>query len=775
MNSISTRLALIFIFACNIYVGQAQVTFSAKNFVEGQFYSTQNCAADMNGDMLDDIVGLGPNTLYIYYQEPDGTFTSTTFRNEYVAAADWSICAGDIDGNGFNDLIIGGQASVSFLYANNNGSSYEERNNGEYIFAQRTSFADIDNDGNLDAFICHDEDENHPYRNDGAGNLILDRDLLKTPENTPGNYMVSWVDYDNDGDTDMYLTKCVAQAMSGDSARTNLLYTNDGAGNYTETGAAANLDDNDQSWVSIFEDFDNDQDFDVVILNHEQANRVMRNNGDGTFTDVIANSGYEANLVGAYEGMAADFDNDGNMDFITDIPQAIYYGNGDLTFTRIDVASPAGAVGDFNSDGFLDLLYRRSIYQNDANANNWIRINTVGSESNRNGLGARVELHGQWGVQIREVRATQSWSPMSTLGTHFGIGTATSIDSIVVKWPSGNITVTTNPGINQAMVIDESDCPFSVPELQVEGDLLLCPGESVLLTAPTGYDNYLWSTGEVGTSIDVSTTGQYNVTMTNGNGCSIFSENVAVSALIDESSIYAPFGTEFCPGNEVLLEVESAFDFIWNNGSTEDFIYTFDEGEFYASIQNDCGMQVTTDTITVTQFDAPAPIVEDVYLSNPDTSFIVLHVDGTTLIWWSEEDAGEVLFVGNDYFVSDFSMDQTFWVQEVHFMENGTECYSPRAPISILLVSSTSELEQALDLRVYPNPAFDVLTVSLNNIESVNSMQLLDMNGRAVIDKQNNFSLTSTLSIGELPAGVYVLQISIDQRLISKKVILTDR
>ncbi len=755
-------------------LSHAQVTFSAKDFTDGLFYITQNCAVDMNGDMKDDIVGLAPNALYISYQEEDGTFSNKSFRTEFATAADWSICAGDIDGNGFNDLLIGGKDKVSFIYANENGSAYTEVEETEYIFSQRTTFADIDNDGNLDAFICHDEDENHPYRNDGAGNLTLDRELLKTPENVPGNYMASWVDIDNDGDTDMYLTKCVAQAQSGDSARTNLLYINDGTGNYTENGAAANLDDNDQSWVSIFEDFDNDQDFDLVILNHEQANKLMRNNGDGSFTDVITGSGFDASLIGSYEGLAADFDNDGNMDFITDIPQTIHYGNGDLTFRRVDVVAPAGALGDFNSDGFMDILYGRNIFENDANGNNWLRVNTVGTESNRNGLMARVELYGQWGVQTREVRASQSWSPMSTLGIHFGIGQATSIDSVVVKWPSGIKTVTLNPAINQSLVMSEADCAFKIEQLHIDGELKLCPGEFVTLSAPDGYQDFLWSTGDTGPTLQVSETGIYNVSLTATDGCQVFSKNVTVSALEDESSIYTPFGSEFCPGNEATLEVESAYDIVWNTGSTEKVLYTFEEGDYYATIENDCGVQVYTDTITISAFDAVPPVVEDVYVTNPDTNLVVLQVDGAVVIWWTEEDGGDLLFVGNDYFISDFSMDQTFWVQQIHFMDNGTECYSPRVPISVLITSETSDLEQELDLRIFPNPATEILSVSLNSIENIERMQLLDMNGRSVIDRKDNFSLTSKLSIGDLQAGIYVLQISIEDNVISKKVVITE-
>ena len=178
----------------------AQLTFQQQAFVTGSFPVFQNCVVDMNGDHLDDIVGISDNVLVIAAQQEDGTFVTTSHFQNFQNTADWSICAGDIDANGFNDLIIGDTEFVSFVYANNNGSAYTEEAKPSPIFSQRSTFADIDNDGHLDAFICHDVNQNHPYRNDGNGNLTLDQSLITTPANTPGNYESVFVDYDNDGD-----------------------------------------------------------------------------------------------------------------------------------------------------------------------------------------------------------------------------------------------------------------------------------------------------------------------------------------------------------------------------------------------------------------------------------------------------------------------------------------------------------------------------------------------------------------------------------------------
>src|SRR5690606_1680948 len=89
------------------------------------------------------------------------------------------------------------------------------------------------------------------------------------------------------------------------------------------------------------------------------------------------------------------------------------------------------------------------------NDNNWIKFSFEGIQSNRNGIGARVEIHGDWGMQIREVRSGDGFEYMSSLNVHFGIGEATEIDQVVVKWPSGVIDYINNPDINQTFHVVE--------------------------------------------------------------------------------------------------------------------------------------------------------------------------------------------------------------------------------------------------------------------------------------------------------------------------------
>jgi len=767
MNFSFRCLTFLFVLATSTVFGQ--VDFTVEPFTEpGSFPVLKNCVVDMDGDHLDDIVAISNSVMKVASQQHDGSFKFKSHFQQFKNVANWSICAGDIDANGFNDLIIGGQGAVSFIYADNNGSAYREEAKPDYIFAQRSNFVDIDNDGHLDAFICHDEDQNHPYRNDGNGNLILDQSLINTPADTPGNYESVWVDYDNDGDLDLHIAKCVQNADINDPNRVNLLYNNDGNGNFTEVGEAAGLADNDQSWVSMFEDFNNDGFMDVFTLNHETANQLMINNGNGTYSNITAGSGLAETPLSAYEGFAADFDNDGDIDILRDSPQQFYINNGDLTFTIVPTPITIGAIGDLNNDGFLDVVNGINIAYNNGNTNHWLRINTIGRESNRNGIGARVEAYGDFGIRIREVRATNSWSPMSTLGVHIGVGAYTQVDSVVVKWPSGLRSVINNPGVDQVLTIDELGCSTELVEIAVEGELELCEGDNVQLTAPAGFV-YNWSTGETSQSITVTTSGGYNVTITSPDGCTSYSKAIGVKNLNDPISILAPEGLEFC-GAPIRLQADTDQPVVWSTGDTTNTIWVQEEGDYVVSAVSECGDQVQSEPITVERLVVDAAMPFDTIVAE-GTELLVLHVDGSFVLWYNDNDPGSpLLFVGNDFFISNVMENDTFWVQNLTILPNGQECYSERVPITVTIATSSSQdLPELLGLKVYPNPTRGQVHVSLKKSQLID-LKVRDLSGREIRNYRRADS--DLYNLEGLAPGVYLLEINLRDQSVTQKIVV---
>ncbi len=423
---------------------------------------------DINGDYLDDYVRITENGIGIDYQQPDGTFNSVFINMTIQNPPTWSIAAGDLDENGYTDFVLGNGARVSFLFASNDGTSYTEQTHPEYIFSQRSNMVDIDNDGDLDAFVCHDVDESHPYRNDGNQNMVLDQTLIQTLD-LAGNYASLWVDYDNDGDTDMYLTKCRQGSTPGDPERTNAMYRNNGDGTWTEVAASINMADNAQSWSSIFADFDNDGDFDAFTVNHDEQNRFYENDGTGVYTDIIATTGINPNDLGAWENQGADFDNDGFVDIFSEMSSEIYLNNGDMTFTGYNLPFDEGAIADYNNDGFLDVAHNGNLWINQGNSNNWVKMVLQGVQSNADGIGARIIIYGDWGTQMREVRSGEGFSHMNTLTAHFGIGQSTTIDKIRIEWPSGIIDEYDNPNINTQYVYVEGDSQLAITEFDKLG------------------------------------------------------------------------------------------------------------------------------------------------------------------------------------------------------------------------------------------------------------------------------------------------------------------
>ncbi len=419
--------------------------------------------ADMNGDFLDDIVTVSEGEIQIHYQEAAGGFTPVTIATDLADfLPTWSIAIADYDKNGFSDILYGGGSGVTFMRANATGTAFEEVSGAEYVFSQRSNFVDINNDGHLDAFVCHDVQPNVFYINDGFGNLSHNQGGMGDHPNG-GNYGSIWVDYDNDGDPDLFIAKCRGGQTT---AKINELHRNDGNGVFTDVSIGSNMADSVQTWSSAWNDYDNDGLMDALVGASSTADgthKFMRNLGDGTFEDITAGSGWDLNESLSIEHISFDFDNDGYADVMGG-GNKIMFNNGDLTFSPSVYPFGVGAVGDLNDDGFLDVQSGSTIYFNNGNDNNWIKVNLQGIQSNSHGIGARVELYGPWGKQIRDVQSGIGFRHMSTINVHFGIGEATEIDSVLVKWPSGIIDVIQTPAINESIIMVEGTNQLSLLE-----------------------------------------------------------------------------------------------------------------------------------------------------------------------------------------------------------------------------------------------------------------------------------------------------------------------
>ena len=447
------KLLLFVGLLCFTFGAFAQVSFTAEGI--GTNHSDR-AAVDMNGDFLDDVVSVSQTKIQIFYQQPGGGFEMMEIDTEFADnSPSWSMSVGDYDANGYNDLLYGGGNGVTFMQANSDGTAYTEISYPEYVFSQRSNFVDINNDGNLDAFVCHDVEPNVYYINDGNGNLTFFQGGIGDYP-SGGHYGSVWIDYDNDGDMDMFNAKC--NVGGGQNERSeDELHNNDGNGNFTEIGADAGLEDDNQTWSSAWADYDNDGDMDIFVGNSSDPflHKLASNNGDGTFTDISPSTGVQDLGATGIENCTYDFNNDGYADILSN--GNLLLNNGDMTFTIIPNVLPSnnGSFGDLNNDGFIDSFTGSTVYYNDGNDNHWLTINTIGVESNINGIGARVEITSNLGTQIRDVRSGEGFRYMSTLNTHFGLGEDTEITSIVIKWPSGIVDTLEDVEVDQVISVEE--------------------------------------------------------------------------------------------------------------------------------------------------------------------------------------------------------------------------------------------------------------------------------------------------------------------------------
>jgi|GEM_PF-511154 len=468
----------------------APVTFTASS--SGSSGSYRYGCVDMNGDHLDDLVSISSTNVNIREQNPGGGFTTkniTTTSANYLPS--WSLAAADYNKDGYTDLLYGAGNGVTFMRSDGTGNGFTEVSGPEDVFSQRSNFVDINNDGHLDAFVCHDVAPNVYYLNDGSGNLTFYQGAqYDNGCNNPatsidqvgavgglgnycsgGNYGSIWIDYDNDRDLDLFIAKC-----GGETARrTNQMLTNNGDGSFTENASDLGLADPMQTWSAAWGDFDNDGDMDVFVGASSGDHKLMRNDG-GTFVDISAGSGVNSLSLTSTETVTFDFDNDGNLDLVSG--GNLLFGDGNMNFTvHTGIFPGAGAYGDVNNDGYIDAFNSSNIYINNKETNNnWIKINTVGTTSNIDGIGARVEIYTDSGVQIRDVKSGDGFRYMNSLNTHFGIGSDTSVSHITIYWPNSGCETFLNPSINQPFTAVEGagvSCDIVVsPIVYLEGAAL---------------------------------------------------------------------------------------------------------------------------------------------------------------------------------------------------------------------------------------------------------------------------------------------------------------
>lgn len=434
---------------------------------------------DVNNDgLLDLMITNGLNTgenNFLYINKGNDVFESINSNDPIVndmSPSDGATWA-DIDNDGDVDCYVATWYNKrNLLYMNNGNGSFTQVKTGtiatEFTYSETASWADYDKDGYLDLYITNSEGTRKNILYKGNGDSTFTKILNIAPVNDAfKSRTVNWIDYDNDKDLDLFVTNEGGQKVN--------LYRNDSAGVFTKitNGTLANIAGETMS--SSWADVDNDGDFDVFLSNYNAANRILKNQGDGTFLiDTLINN----STPYAFGSSFGDVDNDGDLDlYISNafstgkLRNFFYLNNGEGIFTEIDTSiltADSGwtygcAFGDYNNDGFLDLatancydkIQVNSLYKNTGNGNAWFELECIGLQSNKSAIGARIKLSAtifnRVVHQYREINTQSGHNGQNMLTAHFGLGDATNIDSIRIDWPSGNVDVYKNISINKKL------------------------------------------------------------------------------------------------------------------------------------------------------------------------------------------------------------------------------------------------------------------------------------------------------------------------------------
>ena len=456
----------------------------------------------------------------LYHQKPDGTFEDVT-EKAGLAGTGYStgVAVGDYDNDGYDDLFVAGY-SHSTLYHNNGDGTFTDVTASAGVggsgWATSTAWVDYDNDGRLDLVVarymvwdfdeiyCGHREEGfrsycHPdlfkptsvllYHNDGNGKFTEVSE--KAGMNKPGKGLgLAIADFDHDGWMDILL--------ANDSIP-EFLFHNKGNGTFEEIALPSGvaLDGGGATFAGMgadFEDYNNDGWPDIVITDlANQKYALYSNAGDGSFdyTTVPTGLGAITLLHSGWGVRFLDYDNDGWKDLFiaqSHVMDTIQVNEPHLQYREsplllwndhgkrfVDVSAQSGVVfqqkwasrgmasGDLNNDGRIDVVVTsndgpaRVLYNETPQQNHWITFNLVGVKSNRDGIGAQIKIATPAGSQYATVTTAGSYQSSSDKRVHFGLGSASLIPRVEIRWPSGVKQILSDVKADQILTITETD------------------------------------------------------------------------------------------------------------------------------------------------------------------------------------------------------------------------------------------------------------------------------------------------------------------------------
>ncbi|MFK7746918.1 MAG: FG-GAP-like repeat-containing protein [Kordia sp.] len=457
---------------------------------------------DFNNDGWDDITiaTQSGDPLKIYKNNGDGTYSPETTLVPNNNAQQKQVIWVDFDNDGDKDLFIAGDVDGSRLYRNDTTALTDVTITAGLPTAAQDNFGaswgDYNNDGYLDIFLCNRRlsapQPNYLYKNNGDGTFTNVSASAGIDNGSHLSFCSAFFDFNNDGWQDIY--------MANDKVNTtNILYKNNGDGTFSDVSDESGTNMAIDAMSVTIADFDRDGWFDIYVTNGIPGNYLLRNNGDETFTNIASDTGTLFESF-AWGSVFLDAENDGDLDLyvsgsldggVPSLPSAAFYsnnGNGTFTiqtttgFENDTSESYSNAIGDTDNDGFPEIIVSNSggddifLWKNQTTStNNWLKVNLEGVTSNKQGVGATIELRSEGVSQYRYTVCGEGYISQNSETEFFGIGTNTIIDYVKVTWLGGAQDILFNVTPNQAINIIEGSNPLSTEEFQQQMEIQVYP------------------------------------------------------------------------------------------------------------------------------------------------------------------------------------------------------------------------------------------------------------------------------------------------------------
>ncbi len=425
---------------------------------------------DFDGDGWDDLTLATADDAYLqFYRNTGGSFEQMPYA-VFIEVTEESkqILWVDYDNDGDKDLYVATYGGANQLY----------RNDGLPIFTEVTSeaglpssssrtfgacFGDYDRDGWLDLYygvripFSPVENRHYFFRNNADGTFSEVTEETQTMDLSSLPFCSSFFDYNNDRWPDLYTAHDRYQVA-------NTLFENTGEGSFISAGEVSQADISIDAMCVTAADFNRDGWLDIYVTNTVEGSALLMNQGASgelpiIFQDEAAEAGVEFMGGVGWSSAALDGDNDGDLDLYVSgmndgaesVSAAYYQNEDDGTFTEPaagfigdTVISYNNAIGDFNNDGYADIIvlnqapYHCQLWQNSGGENHWIKVNLEGVLSNRDGIGSRIEIYSQEHFQMRYTQCGTGFLGQHSNTQLIGLGTANTVDSIIITWPTGH-------------------------------------------------------------------------------------------------------------------------------------------------------------------------------------------------------------------------------------------------------------------------------------------------------------------------------------------------